>query len=60
MMKIILDLDQVVRDMNLPADAFEKWKAANLDSQEGGEVRWIAREDISLLGNTYSEDLKTG
>lgn len=60
-MKIILDLDQIVREMGIPEEAYVKWKAANLDqSQEGGGVRWTALEDSGLLEKSFSKDLKTG
>jgi hypothetical protein len=62
-MKIILDVDQVVREMNLSSEVFAKWKAANLDqNQEGGNSRWPALEESGFLDLTYpvSTDLKTG
>lgn len=63
-MKMILDLDQVVREMNLSTEAFEKWKAANLKQaqDDGGSVRWPALEESGFLDNKHSvsPDLKIG
>lgn len=60
-MRIILDVDQIVREMNLSEEAFGKWKTANLDrTQEGGDVRWSALEESGFLDKGYTSDLKIG
>lgn len=63
-MKMILDLDHVVREMKLSMESFTEWKAANLEQTEegGGSVRWSALEEGGFLDHAYksSPDLKTG
>ncbi|WP_438447716.1 hypothetical protein [Gorillibacterium sp. sgz5001074] len=60
-MKIILDVDHIVREMRVSEEAFTKWKAANLEPfQEGGGGRWTALEELTLKSSNYSNDLKTG
>jgi hypothetical protein len=63
-MRVILDIDQVVREMKLSTEALVKWKAANLEQvQEGGaSSKWPALEESGFLDKSYSSstDLKTG
>jgi hypothetical protein len=62
-MKLILDIDHVVREMNISSEVYARWKAASLDSSlDGGGARWKALEDSGFMERSYSKshDLKIG
>lgn len=61
-MKMILDLDHIVRELGISQDAFAQWKAANLESASAsGSASWPELEDSGFNGRSYSKaDLMTG
>lgn len=61
-MRMILDLEQIVRAMNISEESFAAWKAANLDQHQDGGVRWHALEESGFLDQSPmgNQDLKTG
>lgn len=62
-MKMILDLDHIVRELGISQDAFAQWKAANLESTSAnGSASWPDLEESGFHGKAYSKaaDLMTG
>ncbi len=62
-MKMILDLDHIVRELGISKDAFAQWKAANLDcASASGSASWSELEESGFTGKSYSKaaDLMTG
>ncbi len=62
-MKMILDLDHIVRELGISQDAFSQWKTANLESASAsGSAAWSVLEESGFNGKSYSKaaDLMTG
>lgn len=62
-MKMILDLDHVVRELGISQDAYAQWKAANLeDVPASGSASWSVLEESGFHGKSYANaaDLMTG
>lgn len=62
-MKMILDLDHIVRELGISHDAFAQWKAANLeDVSASGSASWSVLEESGFNGKSFSKpaDLMTG
>lgn len=62
-MKMILDLNHVVRELGLSEESFAHWKAANLDNvSASGSASWSGLEDSSFMNKGYHKagDLKIG
>lgn len=53
---ISLDLNLIVRELNIPADAFEKWKAASLESFAANDVALVLPlpEERANLNSSWS------
>jgi hypothetical protein len=60
-MKMILDLEHVIRELGLSQESYAQWKAANLDNvSAGGSGSWSALEDSGFLNKAFHRDLKIG
>lgn len=61
-MKFILDIEQVVREMNISPEAYAAWKAANLNLTADRDARWTSIEDNGFVDRSHTKphDLKLG
>lgn len=60
---MIVDVEQVVRALNISPEKFAQWKAANLDDHPAsGSVTWTMLEDSGFRSTPFhpSADLRIG